>query len=213
MILPLSLAISFSYHIAEIVSAQQDTAAVQVDDFKILNDNNNPLVVEGNDDEENENIAEIISIQESNINESPCKNDDALVVEGTTEIVSFQEPCENNTTLTVKDDSKENEDDEQIDDDIQGDDANNEDGEEPFQLDNIKDKGIEIHVGKLDKDTVEDDLVQVFQQFGELKSIRIVRKQNTNKSKGFAFVQFATVDQAKRALSELKDGVEVRVGL
>nr|GEU85618.1 nucleotide-binding, alpha-beta plait [Tanacetum cinerariifolium] len=36
------------------------------------------------------------------------------------------------------------------------------------------------------------------------------KKSVTKKSKGFAFVHFASVDQAMRALSELNDGVEVR---
>ncbi|KAI3817924.1 hypothetical protein L1987_11724 [Smallanthus sonchifolius] len=185
---------------AEVVSAQEEMTAAQVDDFKILNDKNN-------------------DVQDSDISKSLCK--------GTTEMVSMQESaqdvttqtsCEKITALAVEDDSMEIMDDDESDDDSEGDDADNEGDEDqdPSLIvqdsspDNKKEKGTEIYVGKLDKNAVEDDLVSVFQQFGELKSTRIVRKPNTNKSKGFGFVRFASVDQAKRALSELKDGVEVR---
>ncbi|KAI3517594.1 hypothetical protein L1887_16809 [Cichorium endivia] len=142
-------------------------------------------VVKGDNEEEKQENAEVISAQESNDNQAPCINDAALV---------------------IKDDSKDNE---EGDDGSEGDDADNEDNDDPVP-DNKKDKDIEIYVGRLDKNTVEDDLVNVFQQFGELKSTRIVRNSTTNKSKGFAFIRFASPDQAKRALSELKDGVEVR---
>ncbi|XP_076942730.1 uncharacterized protein LOC143612694 [Bidens hawaiensis] len=122
--------------------------------------------------------------------------------------------------VSIQDDSMVNLDDDvsDDDDDIEEDDEDNEGDEDqdPSLIvqdsspDNKKEKGMEIYVGKLDKNAVEEDLVNVFQQFGELKSTRIVRKPNSNKSKGFGFVRFASADQANRALSELKDGVEVR---
>ena len=228
------LAINFYYHsimqFAAPASAQEETDAVKADEFKILDDNSTPLVVKGDGVEEGGETAKVISAQECNISKSPCKNDAAPVDNGgnggekcTAEIVSAQEsvqavstkaPCENDIALIVEEDSKENGDDEESDDDSEGDDTDNEGDENPSisvqdPLDNKKEKNIEIYVGKLDKDTVEEDLVNAFQQFGELESTRIVRNSTTNKSKGFAFIRFASVDQAKRALSDLKDGVEV----
>lgn len=199
---------------------------VQVDGNKILDDNNNSVVVKSDSNKKGEVIAAVMLDQEFNVSEAPSKDNDALVVKdgvngdvkGSVEIVSTYESaqgaksqtsCENNTALEVKDDSKDG-----------GDDADHEGNEDHGQERSLVvqvsspndkiDKGIELYVGKLDKDTVEDDLVNVFQQFGELKSIRIVRSPITKKSKGFAFVRFASIDQAKRALSELKDGFEVR---
>ncbi|XP_042752819.1 uncharacterized protein LOC111904032 isoform X2 [Lactuca sativa] len=140
--------------------------------------------VKGNNEEGKQENAKTISAQESNVDKAPCNNAAASVVE-----------------------------DGESDDDSEGDDADNEGEEDPSQdpvPDNKKDKDIEIYVGRLDKNTVEEDLVNVFQQFGELKSTRIVRNSTTKKSKGFAFIRFASPDQAKRALLELKDGVEVR---
>ncbi|XP_058084485.1 uncharacterized protein LOC131232267 isoform X2 [Magnolia sinica] len=68
----------------------------------------------------------------------------------------------------------------------------------------------EIFVGGLDKEAVEDDLTEVFTQFGEIQAVRIVKHPTTQKSKGFAFVRYATTEQAKKALDELKDGTEVK---
>lgn len=68
----------------------------------------------------------------------------------------------------------------------------------------------EIHIGGLDKGAVEDDLIKIFAKFGEIQNVRIARNTNTKKSKGFGFIRYATVEQAKNALSELKDGIEVR---
>ncbi|KAE8721678.1 F5O11.10, putative isoform 1 [Hibiscus syriacus] len=73
-----------------------------------------------------------------------------------------------------------------------------------------KEKTLEIHVGGLHKMTVEQDLFEIFGKFGEVQSARIVRHQTTQKSKGFAFIQYATAEQAKKVLSDLKNGIEVK---
>lgn len=76
--------------------------------------------------------------------------------------------------------------------------------------DRSKEKNIDIFIGRLDNEVVEDDLVKVFGTFGEITSTRIIRNTTSKKSKGFAFIQYATNEQAKTALSKLKDGLEVR---
>ncbi|XP_057952757.1 polyadenylate-binding protein, cytoplasmic and nuclear-like [Malania oleifera] len=73
-----------------------------------------------------------------------------------------------------------------------------------------KQKDLEIFVGGLDKGAGEEDLVNVFGKFGEIKDVRIVMHPTKKKSKGFAFIRYATLEQAKNVLSELKDGIEVR---
>lgn len=72
-----------------------------------------------------------------------------------------------------------------------------------------KDKNFKIFIGGLDKGTVEEDIVNVFGMFGEIQSIRIVKHPVTQKSKGFAFIQYANMDDARKVLTELKDGAEV----
>lgn len=67
-----------------------------------------------------------------------------------------------------------------------------------------KKKELEVFVGGLDRDTNEVDLRDVFSQVGEITEVRLLMNPMTNKNKGFAFIRFATVEQARRALNELK---------
>lgn len=68
----------------------------------------------------------------------------------------------------------------------------------------------EIYIGRLHKEVVEEDLLAVFSKFGEIRGLKISRDPNTKKSKGFAFLRYASTVQAKNALSEAKDGIEVK---
>ncbi|KAG6749282.1 hypothetical protein POTOM_046326 [Populus tomentosa] len=70
-----------------------------------------------------------------------------------------------------------------------------------------KRKEFEIFVGGLDKDATEDDLRKVFSRVGEVTEARLMMNPQTKKNKGFAFLRFATVEQAKRAVTELKNPV------
>ncbi|KAL5992530.1 hypothetical protein ACLOJK_013449 [Asimina triloba] len=67
-----------------------------------------------------------------------------------------------------------------------------------------KRKEFEIFVGGLDRDATEEDLREVFGAVGEVTEVRLMRNPATHKNRGFAFLRFGTVEQAKRALSELK---------
>ncbi|XP_077246685.1 uncharacterized protein LOC143886548 isoform X2 [Tasmannia lanceolata] len=75
--------------------------------------------------------------------------------------------------------------------------------EEPVR-ERRKQKEYEVFVGGLHQDAVEEDLEKVFKKVGEVVEVRLVRKPHSQKNKGFAFVRFATVEQAERALTELK---------
>ncbi|KAK1304411.1 hypothetical protein QJS10_CPB11g00231 [Acorus calamus] len=70
-----------------------------------------------------------------------------------------------------------------------------------------KRKEFEVFVGGLDKDATEDDLRKVFSEVGEVTEVRLMMNPQTKKNKGFAFLRFATVEQAKRAVSQLKSPV------
>ncbi|XP_040991125.1 heterogeneous nuclear ribonucleoprotein R-like [Juglans microcarpa x Juglans regia] len=67
-----------------------------------------------------------------------------------------------------------------------------------------KRKEFEVFVGGLDKVATEDDLRKVFGAVGEVTEVRLMMNLQTKKNKGFAFLRFATVEQAKRAVTELK---------
>ncbi|KAK8711132.1 hypothetical protein V6N13_146428 [Hibiscus sabdariffa] len=58
-----------------------------------------------------------------------------------------------------------------------------------------------------DKDATEDDIRKVFSQVGEVVEVRLMMNPQTKKNKGFAFLLFATIEQAKRAFRELKNPV------
>ena len=102
--------------------------------------------------------------------------------------------------------------DEEIEDageDVEGEEEGHEvDGEEEEHHEVVKEhrkrKEFEVFVGGLDKDATEDDLRKVFSAVGEITEVRLMMNPQTKKNKGFAFLRFATVEQAKRAVSELK---------
>ncbi|KAK6945769.1 RNA recognition motif domain [Dillenia turbinata] len=67
-----------------------------------------------------------------------------------------------------------------------------------------KQKEYEVFVGGLDRDATEEDLKKVFSQVGEIVEVRLTKNPITQKNKGFAFLRFVTVGQARRAINELK---------
>ncbi|KAK2965795.1 hypothetical protein RJ640_001793 [Escallonia rubra] len=68
-------------------------------------------------------------------------------------------------------------------------------------------KELEIFVGGLERDATEEDLKKVFKHVGEVVEVRLHKDHSGSKNKGYAFVKFATKEQASRALSEMKNPV------
>lgn len=62
-----------------------------------------------------------------------------------------------------------------------------------------------IYVGNLSFDATEGDLFELFNGVGSVQTVEIVSNKHTQKSKGFAFVQMQSIDEAKRAVTELHD--------
>lgn len=62
-----------------------------------------------------------------------------------------------------------------------------------------------LYVGNLSYDTREDDLEKLFTEVGEVASAEVVCHQRSQRSKGFAFVEMADIDAAKRAVETLHD--------
>ena len=62
-----------------------------------------------------------------------------------------------------------------------------------------------LYVGNLSFDATESDLFELFNGVGHVKNAEIVSHKHTQKSKGFAFVTMNTVDEARRAVTELHD--------
>ena len=64
-----------------------------------------------------------------------------------------------------------------------------------------------IYVGNLSFQTTENDLNDLFAQFGEVESVSIITDRDTGRSKGFGFVAMND-DSAEKAISQL-NGTEL----
>ena len=62
-----------------------------------------------------------------------------------------------------------------------------------------------LYVGNLSFDATESDLFDLFNGVGHVQNAEVVSYKHNQRSKGFAFVQMHTVDEAKRAVTELHD--------
>jgi RNA recognition motif-containing protein len=62
-----------------------------------------------------------------------------------------------------------------------------------------------LYVGNLSFDASESDLFELFNGVGHVQNAEVVSYRHNQRSKGFAFVQMQTVDEAKRAVAELHD--------
>jgi RNA recognition motif-containing protein len=65
-----------------------------------------------------------------------------------------------------------------------------------------------IYVGNLDYNIKEAELNEIFAEYGEVVSVKIVMDRETGRAKGFAFVEMAVDSEGKKAIEEL-DGAEV----
>ena len=62
-----------------------------------------------------------------------------------------------------------------------------------------------LYVGNLSFDATESDLFELFNGVGHVQNAEVVTYRHNQRSKGFAFVQMQTVEEAKRAVQELHD--------
>ena len=65
-----------------------------------------------------------------------------------------------------------------------------------------------IFVGNLNYAVSEDDLKSIFEEFGELSSVKVIKDRFTSRSKGFGFVEMDNDEDAKKAIEQL-NGTEV----
>ena len=60
-----------------------------------------------------------------------------------------------------------------------------------------------IYVGNLSYNLTEDDLRALFAEFGDVSSVKLIIDRETNRSKGFGFVEMSSDDAANKAIDEL----------
>ncbi len=64
-----------------------------------------------------------------------------------------------------------------------------------------------LYIGGLSYNTTEDSLADLFAQCGQVDSVKIIFDRDTNRSKGFAFVEMSTEAAAADAIKAF-DGQE-----
>jgi cold-inducible RNA-binding protein len=60
-----------------------------------------------------------------------------------------------------------------------------------------------IYVGNLSRDVVDDDLLQAFREFGEVKSAAVLKDRYTGEARGFGFVEMPNKEEAQKAIQAL----------
>lgn len=76
---------------------------------------------------------------------------------------------------------------------------------------------VQIYVGNLAYRMREDTLQGLFEQFGEVTEVKIIKDRLTGRSKGFGFVEMPDKEQADKAIQELNgsevEGRNIRVNV
>ena len=60
-----------------------------------------------------------------------------------------------------------------------------------------------IYVGNLAREVTEGNLLQTFEAFGRVESVRIIKDKSSNEPKGFGFVEMSAEADARSAIDGL----------
>ena len=60
-----------------------------------------------------------------------------------------------------------------------------------------------IYIGNLSRDVTEEDLRQLFEGFGQITSVNIIKDKFSGESRGFGFVEMPEKDKAQEAITAL----------
>lgn len=60
-----------------------------------------------------------------------------------------------------------------------------------------------LYVGNLPYSATEEELKTLFEQAGTVTSVAVIKDRETGRSKGFAFVEMSSADEAQKAISML----------
>jgi len=62
-----------------------------------------------------------------------------------------------------------------------------------------------IYVGNLPYQLTEEELKEIFDEFGEVESAKIIMDKYSGRSKGFGFVEMPNDEEANQAIENLND--------
>jgi len=66
-----------------------------------------------------------------------------------------------------------------------------------------------IYVGNLSREVTEDDLLEAFEEFGQVESVKIITERGSGTSRGFGFVEMPAEAEAQSAINGL-NGKELK---
>ena len=61
---------------------------------------------------------------------------------------------------------------------------------------------MDIYVGNLSPDVGQNDLREIFEKFGEVTEVRLIKEKSRGKFKGFAFIEMPSQEEAQIAIEE-----------
>ena len=62
-----------------------------------------------------------------------------------------------------------------------------------------------IYIGNLSYEVTDEDLRQVFEEFGQVESANVIKDKFSGESRGFGFVEMPSKEEAMAAISGLED--------
>ena len=65
--------------------------------------------------------------------------------------------------------------------------------------------GKRLYVGNLSFSTNEESLKELFSAVGQIDSVKVIKDLETERSKGFGFVDMSTEEEAAKAIEELNE--------
>lgn len=65
-----------------------------------------------------------------------------------------------------------------------------------------------LYVGNVPFSTTDEELHALFEPYGEIVSANVIRDRETDRSRGFAFVEFESTEAAQKAITAL-DGSDM----
>ena len=74
---------------------------------------------------------------------------------------------------------------------------------------NLNQQEMNIYVGNLDFKVTENDLSEIFSEYGQVESARIITDKYSGRSKGFGFVTMEDADEGNAAIEAL-NGKEIK---
>jgi|SRR5579864_6635949 len=65
--------------------------------------------------------------------------------------------------------------------------------------------GRKLYVGNFPYETGETELQELFARAGSVETVKVMRDMATGRSRGFAFIEMSSDDEAQKAITELNE--------